>query len=60
MNKNDDLGGELADEFLHAQADAGDYFLEEEAFEYRLTQYEMQMLALQGRALLFIDSFRPK
>ena len=60
MNKNDDLGSELADEFLHAQADAGDYFLEEEAFEYRLTQHEMQMLALQGRALLFIDSFRLK
>jgi hypothetical protein len=60
MNKNDDLRGELADEFLHAQADAGDYFLEEEAFQYRLTQHEMQMLALQGRALLFIDSFRPK
>jgi hypothetical protein len=60
MNESDDLCSELADEFLHAQADAGDYFLKEEAFEYRLTQYEMQMLALQGRALLFIDSFRPK
>ncbi len=60
MNENDNLSGELADEFLQAQADAGDYFLEEEAFEYRLTQHEMQMLALQGRALLFIDSIRRK
>jgi hypothetical protein len=60
MNESDDLGSELADEFLQSQADAGDYFLEEEAFEYRVTQDEMQMLAWQGQALLFIDSFRPK
>ena len=60
MNESDYLGDEPADEFLQAQADAGDYFLEEEAFEYRLTQHEMKMLARQGRALLFIDSFRKK
>lgn len=60
MNEHDYLSGDLADEFLHAQADAGDYFLEEEGYEYRPTQHEMQMLALQGRALLFIDSFKRK
>jgi hypothetical protein len=60
MNENDYLGGELTDEFLQAQADAGDYFLEEEGYEYRPTQHEIQMLALQGRALLFIDSIRRK
>ena len=60
MSENDYLGGELADEFLQAQADAGDYFLEEEGYEYRPTQHEIQMLALQGRALLFIDSIRRK
>jgi hypothetical protein len=60
MNENDYLGGEMADEFLQAQADAGDYFLEEEGYEYRPTQHEIQMLALQGRALLFIDSIRRK
>jgi hypothetical protein len=60
MNENDYLGSEMADEFLQAQADAGDYFLEEEGYEYRPTQREIQMLALQGRALLFIDSIRRK
>ena len=60
MNENDYLSGELADEFLQAQADAGDYFLEEEGYAYRPTQQEMQMLARQGRSLLFIDSFRRK
>ena len=52
--------GELTDEFLHAQADAGDYFLDEEGFQYRPTQEEMEMLVLEGQALLFIDSLKKK
>jgi hypothetical protein len=60
MNESDFLAGGFSDEFLHEQADAGDYFLDEEGFHYRPTQYEMQMLALEGRALLFIDSFKGK
>ena len=54
------LSGEFSDEFLHTQADIGDYLLDEEGFQYRLTQDEMKRLALEGQALLFIDSFKGK
>jgi hypothetical protein len=60
MNEMNYMSGEFGDEFLHAQADAGDYFLDEEGFQYRLTQDEMKRLALEGQALLFIDSFKGK
>jgi hypothetical protein len=60
MNEMNYMSGEFSDEFLHAQADAGDYFLDEEGFQYRLTQDEMKRLALEGQALLFIDSFKGK
>ena len=54
------LSGEFTDEFLHAQADAGDHLLDEEGFQYRLTQDDMKRLALEGQALLFIDSLKRK
>ena len=60
MNEGEYLSDELTDDFLHGQADAGDYFLDEEGFYYRPTQYEMRMLALEGRALLFIDCWKAK
>ena len=60
MNEMNYLSGEFSDEFLHTQADIGDYLLDEEGFQYRLTQDEMQRLALEGQALLFIDSFKGK
>ena len=60
MDESDDISSEEWDAFLHIQADIGDYFLDQEAFEYRPTQHEMQMLALQGRALLFIESLKRK
>jgi hypothetical protein len=60
MYESDDRSSEEWDDFLHTQADIGDYYLYQEAFEYRPTQQEMQMLALQGRALLFIDSLKRK
>jgi hypothetical protein len=60
MYESDDKSNEEWDDFLHIQADIGDYYLDQEAFEYRPTQQEMQMLALQGRALLFIDSLKRK
>lgn len=50
----------LPDEFLHAQADAGDALLDEEAFQYRPTQEEMRSLALEGASLLFIDCLKGK
>ncbi len=48
------------DEFLHAQADAGDHLLDEEGFQYWPTQNEMKMLALEGQSLLFVDSLKGK
>jgi len=60
MNENNYQSGEFTDEFLHAQADAGDYLLDEEGFQYRPTQDEMKMLVLAGQALLFIDSLKRK
>jgi hypothetical protein len=55
MSKNNYLSGELTDDFLNAQADAGDYPLDEEGFQYRPTQDEMKKLALEGQSLLFLD-----
>ena len=60
MYESDDKTSEEWDEFLNTQADIGDYYLDQEAFDYRPTQHEMQMLALQGRALLFIESLKRK
>ena len=51
---------EFTDEFLHAQADAGDYLLDEEGFQYRPTQNELKMLVLEGQSLLFVDSLKSK
>ena len=60
MYEGDDISSKEWDAFLNIQADIGDYYLDQEAFDYRPTQHEMQMLALQGQALLFIDSLRRK
>ena len=60
MNEMNYLSGEFTDEFLRAQADAGDYLLDEEGFQYRLTQDEIKRLVLEGQALLFIDSLKRK
>jgi hypothetical protein len=60
MNEMNYPAGEFTDEFLHAQADAGDYLLDEEGFQYRPTLDEMKMLVLEGQALLFIDSLKRK
>ena len=58
MNEINDLSGEFTDDFLHAQADAGDFLLEEEGFQYRPTQDEIKQLALEGLSLLFIDRLK--
>jgi hypothetical protein len=58
MSERDDLSSDIWDEFLHTQADIGDYLLEEEAFHYRPTLQELQLLALQGQGLLFLDAFK--
>ena len=58
MNEINDLSGEFTDDFLHAQADSGDYLLDEEGFQYRPTQDEMKKLAREGLSLLFIDCLK--
>jgi hypothetical protein len=60
MDEMNYLSGEFTDEFLHAQADAGDYHLDEEGFRYRPTQDEMKRLALEGQSLLLIDRLKGK
>jgi hypothetical protein len=60
MNEMNYQFGEFTDEFLHAQADAGDYLLDEEGFYYRPTQAEMKRLAREGGSLLFIDRIKGK
>jgi hypothetical protein len=60
MNEINYPSDELTDDFLHAQADAGDYLLDEEGFQYWRTQDEIQKLALEGLSLLFIDCLKGK
>jgi hypothetical protein len=60
MNEIDYLSGEFTDDFLHAQADAGDYLLDKEGFQYRPTQDEKKKLVLEGQSLLFIDYLKRK
>jgi hypothetical protein len=59
MNEIDYLSGEFTDDFLHAQADAGDYLLDKEGFQYRPTQ-DKKKLVLEGQSLLFIDYLKRK
>ena len=51
---------EVADDLLHAQADIGEYILDEEGFQYRPTQEELDKLVLEGISLLFIDCLKGK
>jgi hypothetical protein len=56
MNEIDHPSGELTDQFLHAQAEAGDRLLEDEGFHYLPTQDEMKKVALEGQSLLSADN----
>jgi hypothetical protein len=60
MDEINELSGEFTDDFLHAQANAGDYLLDEEGFQYRSTLDETKKLALEGNSLLFIDCLKGK
>jgi hypothetical protein len=60
MDEINYLAGELTDEFLYAQANAGDYLLDKQGFQYRLTQDEIKLLVLEGLSLLFIDVLKGK
>jgi hypothetical protein len=54
------MKNELTDGFLHAQADVGERLLDEEGFQYRLTQNEIKKLVLEGISLPFIDCLNGK
>ena len=56
MNEINQPSGELTDQFLHTQADAGDRLLEDQGFHYWPTQEEMKKLALEGQLLLSADN----
>ncbi|HEY2424138.1 MAG TPA: hypothetical protein VGH55_08535 [Chthoniobacterales bacterium] len=60
MNETKNLSNGFSEEFLHAQPDASDHFLDKESLEYRTTQEEMKALALEGVSLLFIDCLKGK
>jgi hypothetical protein len=60
MDEINELSGEFTDDFLHAQANAGDYLLDAEGFQYRSTLDEIKKLALEGNSLLFIDCLKGK
>jgi hypothetical protein len=45
---------------FHTQACTGDQLPDQESFEYRPTQEEMEALALEGASLLFIDCLKGK
>jgi hypothetical protein len=52
MSEPNYYAGEFTDTELHALADAGDYYLSEEGWEYRLTSAEISRLMIDGLALL--------
>ena len=55
MNEAEYYAAEITDEYLHAQADAGDYHLDEQGFQYRLAQDELKALAAEGETVTNID-----
>jgi hypothetical protein len=60
MNEINNASSEFTDESRQTQADAGDHFLDQESFENRATQEEMNALVLEGVSLLFIDCLKGK
>jgi hypothetical protein len=58
MNEEEYYATELTDAEIDAQADAGEFYLDESGFFLMPTQKEIQQLARMGETLLFIDWFR--
>jgi hypothetical protein len=51
MTESNYYADEFTDAELHALADAGDYYLSKETWEYRLTPAEISRLMIDGRVL---------
>ena len=55
MSSEEYYASELSDDYLAAQADVGDYFLNESGFQYRLNSAEISELVREGHNWLLID-----
>jgi hypothetical protein len=55
MSSEDYYASEFSDDYLDAQADAGDFFLDENGFQYRLNSAEISELVREGYHWLLID-----
>jgi hypothetical protein len=55
MSSEEYYASEFSDDYLAAQADAGDYFLNESGFQYRLNSAEISELVREGQHWLVID-----
>ena len=60
MSSDEYYASEFSDDYLDAQADAGDYFLEKSGFYFRLDPAEVSALVLEGARLLLVDSIPGK
>jgi hypothetical protein len=55
MNSEEYSASEFSFDYLDAQADAGDLFLDQTGFQYRLTSAEISELVREGHHWLLID-----
>jgi len=55
MRSEEYYASEFSDDYLDAQADAGDFFLDESGFQYRLNSAEILELVREGHDWLVID-----
>jgi hypothetical protein len=60
MSSEEYYASEFSDDYLDAQADAGDYFLDESGFYFRLNSVEVSELVREGGLLLLCDKLLGK
>jgi len=60
MSSEEYYAAEFSDDYLDAQADAGDYFLDESGFYFRLNSAEFAELVREGERLLLGDKLLGK
>ena len=60
MSSEEYYASEFSDDYLDAQADAGDYFLDESGFYFGLNSAEVSELVQEGKILLVRDKLLGK
>ena len=60
MSSEEYYASEFSDDYLDARADAGDYFLDESGFYFRLNSAEVSELVQEGELLLVCDKLLGK